>query len=71
VRNERSAYYGWLYAGDLELDGGGPGFFSDIHDGRFVERVARKGTSYERLPLHEAAYEPVAPGFTRFQEFRV
>jgi hypothetical protein len=65
VRNERSAYYDWLYAGDLELDGGGPGFFSDIHDGRFVERVARKGTSYERLPLHEAAYEPERIQFYR------
>jgi hypothetical protein len=58
VRNERSAYYDWLYAGELELDGDGPGFFSDIHDGRFIERTARKGTRYERLPLYEAAYEP-------------
>jgi hypothetical protein len=65
VRNERSAYYGWLYAGDLELDGGERGFFSDIHDGRFVERSARKGTRYERLPLYEAAYEPERIQFYR------
>jgi hypothetical protein len=65
VRNERSAYYDWLYGGELALDGGGAGFFSDIHDGRFVERVARKGTRYERLPLHEATYEPERIQFYR------
>jgi hypothetical protein len=65
VRNERSAYYDWLYAGELEIDGEGEGFFSDIHDGRFVERVARKGSRYERLPLYEAAYEPERIQFYR------
>jgi hypothetical protein len=58
VRNERSAYYDWLYAGELEIDAEGRGWFADIHDGRFVERVARKGSPHERLPLYEAAYEP-------------
>jgi hypothetical protein len=58
VRNERRAYYDWLYGGDLALDNGGRGFFSNVHDGRFVERNAREGTHYERLPLYEAAYEP-------------
>ena len=66
MRNERSAYYDWLYAGDLDLDGDGRGVFSDIHDGRFVERVARKGSHYERLPLYEATYEP-----ERFQFYRL
>jgi hypothetical protein len=65
VRNERSAYYDWLYAGELEIDGGEAGFFSDIHDGRFIERTARKGTRYERLPLYEAAYEPERIQFYR------
>jgi len=58
VRNERSAYYDWLYGGDLALDSGGRGSFSNVHDGRFVERTAREGARYERLPLYEAAYEP-------------
>jgi hypothetical protein len=42
VRDERSAYYDWLYAGELEIDTEGEGTFSELHDGRFVERVARK-----------------------------
>jgi hypothetical protein len=65
VRNERSAYYDWLYAGELETNAEGRGWFSDIHDGRFVERVARKGSRYERLPLYEAAYQPECIQFYR------
>ena len=65
VRNERSAYYDWLYAGELEIDAEGEGTFSEIHDGRFVERVARKGSRYERLPLYEAAYQPERIQFYR------
>ena len=60
VANQRSAYYDWLYAGDLELGGNGDGgdVFLDIQDGRFIERTARSGRSYARVPLYEAAYEP-------------
>jgi hypothetical protein len=68
VANERSAYYDWLYAGDLALGGNGDGrdAFHDIHDGRFIERTARSGKSYARVPLYEAAYEP-----ERFQFYRL
>jgi hypothetical protein len=65
VRNERGAYYDWLYAGELEIDAEGKGSFSEVHDGRFVERVARRGSRYERLPLHEAAYQPERIQFYR------
>ena len=65
VRNERSAYYDWLYAGELELDEDGNGWFTDVQDGRFIERVARKGSRYERLRLHEATYEPERIQFYR------
>jgi hypothetical protein len=66
VRDERAAYYDWLYAGELELDGDDRGFFAGIHDGRFIERTAKKGARYERLLLYEAAYEP-----ERFQFYRL
>ena len=65
VGNQRSAYYDWLYAGDLELDGDGRGVFIDIQDGRFIERTARSGKSYARVPLYEAAYDPERIQFYR------
>jgi len=65
VRNERGAYYDWLYAGELEIDAEGEGTFSELHDGRFVERVARKGSRYEQLPLYEAVYQPERIQFYR------
>ena len=67
VANERSAYYDWLYAGDLELGGNGDGrdVFIDIHDGRFIERTARSGKRYARVPFYEAAYEPERIQFYR------
>jgi len=58
VPDERLAYYDWLYAGDFQLDSEGRGWLVDVHDGRFVERTARSGRRYERLPLYEATYEP-------------
>jgi len=58
VANERRAYYDWLYGGDLRLEPEGRGFFEKIHDGRFVERSAEEGRSYDRIALYEAAYEP-------------
>jgi hypothetical protein len=68
VANERSAYYDWLYAGDLALggNGDGQGVFHDIQDGRFIGRTARSGRHYARVPLYEAAYEP-----ERFQFYRL
>jgi len=58
VRNERRAYYDWLYGGDLGFDADGTGRFGAIRDGRFVERRAVEGAVYEGLALHEAPYEP-------------
>ncbi len=65
VRNERAAYYNWLYAGELELDDDGKGSFPEVHDGRFIERTAKRGTRYHNLPLYEAAYEPERIQFYR------
>ncbi len=47
----------WLYAGEFELDSDGKAWLLDVQDGRFVERTAKRGRRYARLPLHEAAYE--------------
>jgi hypothetical protein len=66
VEDERLAYYDWLYAGELELDHAGKAWLVGIQDGRFVERVAKGGAKYQRLPLYEADYEP-----ERFQFYRL
>ena len=65
VRNERKAYYEWLYAGELGYDAAGRGVFAKVRDGRFVERRAVAGGEYERIPLHEAGYEPEKIQFYR------
>jgi hypothetical protein len=66
VKDERLAYYDWLYAGDLEIGENAKPWLVDVQDGRYIERTAKKGTRYERLPLYEAAYEP-----ERFQFYRL
>lgn len=66
VDDERLSYYAWLYAGELELDLRGRAWLVDVQDGRFVERTARRGRRYARLPLHEAPYEP-----ERFQFYQL
>ena len=66
VEDERLAYYDWLYAGELELDQDGRAWLVGIQDGRFVERTAKRGAKYQRLPLYEAGYEP-----ERFQFYRL
>jgi hypothetical protein len=65
VRNERHAYYDWLYAGELEYDARDRGFFRDVRDARFVGRTAVEGARYERIGLHEADYEPEKIQFYR------
>jgi hypothetical protein len=57
VRDERRAYYDWLYGGDLEYDASDRGVFRKIKDGRFIGREAVDGTEYERIALREADYE--------------
>jgi hypothetical protein len=57
VRNERHAYYDWLYGGELEYDDADRGVFHNINDGRFIGRTAIDGAEYPRIALHEANYE--------------
>jgi hypothetical protein len=58
VRNERTAYYDWLYAGELSYDAKGRGVFAKVNDGRYVERQAVEGGEYQNISLYEAEYEP-------------
>jgi hypothetical protein len=55
ARNERRAYYAWLYGGELEWDGD-RGRFPVVRDARFVDRSAVEGATYTGLPLWEAPY---------------
>jgi hypothetical protein len=64
VKNERHAFYDWLYGGDLGFDGE-QAFFRDAHQARFVGRDAREGRSYARLQLREADYQPETVQFYR------
>lgn len=64
VKNERRAFYDWLYGGDLHFEGE-RGYFTDIRDARFVERTAKEGRSYDRLWLREADYQPETVQFYR------
>jgi hypothetical protein len=58
ARNERHAFYEWLYAGsDIRFDDEDRVWFPEVQDGHFVERTARKGRSYRDIRLYEAAYE--------------
>ena len=57
VRNERHAYYDWLYGGELAYDGADRGVFRNVKDCRFIGRTAVDGAEYERLALREADYE--------------
>jgi hypothetical protein len=58
VRDERHAYYDWLYGGELRYDLDDRGFFRNVRDGHFVGRSAVDGAEYARISLREAAYEP-------------
>lgn len=64
VKNERRAYYDWLYGGDLGYEGD-QGVFRDVRDARFVGRDAREGRSYARVALREADYQPETVQFYR------
>ena len=59
VRNERHAFYKWLYAGSqIRFDDTDRVSFAEVQDGRFVERTAKKGRMYRNIPLYEADYQP-------------
>ena len=40
---ERRPYYTWLYGGILKYDASGQGYFDNIRDGHFVDRLAVTG----------------------------
>jgi hypothetical protein len=64
VKNERRAFYDWLYGGDLGWEGE-RGVLRDVRDARFVGREAREGRAYDRLLLREAEYQPETVQFYR------
>ena len=64
VKNERRAYYDWLYGGDLSFEND-QGVFHDVRDCRFVGRDAEEGRQYGRLLLREADYQPETVQFYR------
>jgi hypothetical protein len=65
VRDERHAYYEWLYGGELSYDGADHGVFEKATDCRFVGRNPVPGTEYDHIALHEADYEPEKIQFYR------
>ena len=65
VRDERHAYYDWLYAGELEYDGADHGYFPRVSDCRFIGRTAAEGAEYDHIALYEADYEPEKIQFYR------
>jgi hypothetical protein len=65
VRDERHAYYDWLYGGELAYDGADHGVFERINDCRFIGRTATPGAEYDRIALREADYEPEKIQFYR------
>jgi hypothetical protein len=58
ARNERHAYYEWLYGGDLRYDAADHGYFERARDCRFVGRSPVDGAVYDHIALREAAYQP-------------
>jgi len=58
VRNERRAFYAWLYGDEIRYHDDGTAWFPEVQDGRFVERFAKRGATWNDVDLHEAAYEP-------------
>ena len=57
ARDDRRAYYDWLYGGELSYDNADRGIFHQIKDSRFIGRTAVDGAEYERIALREADYE--------------
>ena len=55
---ERTAFYEWLYGGDIQFERDGRAFVNALQDANFVGDSAVEGDRYDRLPLYEAAYEP-------------
>jgi hypothetical protein len=54
----RRPYYTWLYGHALHYKNDGRGYFTNIRDGRFVDKRAVKGKLYQKIYLYEAEFEP-------------
>lgn len=70
VRNERTAFYDWLYGGELKYRADGTPFFESVRDGRFVGRTAIDGVEYDDIELYEAEYEAERIQFYRMVDIR-
>jgi len=58
VQNNRDDFYRWLYGDEMNYGPIGAVTFKEVHDGKFVERKAREGKTYQNLKLYEAPYLP-------------
>jgi hypothetical protein len=66
VRDERHAYYRWLYGGsDIRFDDRDQVWFGEVQDGSFVERTAKVGRVYQGLRLYDVDYQPERIQFYR------
>jgi hypothetical protein len=63
VRNERRAFYGWLYGDEMNYAPLGQITFDEVCTGKFVKGKAREGKTYPGLTLYEAPYQPEALQF--------
>lgn len=70
VRNERTAFYDWLYGGELKYRADGTPYFESVRDGRFVGRTAIDGVEYDDIDLYEAEYEAERIQFYRMVDIR-
>ncbi len=70
VRNERKAFYDWLYGGELKYRADGTPYFESVRDGRFVGRTAIDGVEYDDIELYEAEYEAERIQFYRMVDIR-
>ncbi len=70
VRNERKAFYDWLYGGELKYRADGTPYFASVRDGQFVGRTAIDGFEYEDINLYEAEYEAERIQFYRMIDIR-
>ena len=67
---ERRPYYKWLYGGILKYDVAGRGYFENIRDGRFVEKLAVAGQKFKKISLYEAEMEPFRLQFFKMDSLR-
>ena len=54
----RRPFYKWLYGNSLQYEDDGRGYFTNIRDGHFVDKLAVAGNYYKKIHLYEAELEP-------------